>query len=165
MCSVSGNYSKAHRHDVSVLLEPPFHYVSMREQLRRYKSLAVVRRQPAQQANLRKYPARMSPKRAGLLRMLHRLQRTQEIQQILLLPIGEPVELRDHCVRLAAVAGVRLNRIQEAAIRRCRAPVVHEVVALPHSPQRRGAKFIGPAAPCEILSARPLPMLCTSRSE
>src|SRR6185312_3903164 len=71
------------------------------------------------------------------------LQRPQEVEDVLLLALGERVEHAHHAVRLARVAGgerpalVRVDGIQQVA----RAPVVQEVEALAHAPEGRRAEL------------------------
>src|SRR5215831_7345609 len=71
------------------------------------------------------------------------LQRAQEVEDVLLLVLGEAVEVADHSVRLArgalraAAALVLGDRIQQVRA----AAVVQEEHALPQAPQRRGAEL------------------------
>src|SRR5580658_2925107 len=58
------------------------------------------------------------------------LKRPQEIQQILPLLWVESVELRDHRIRLAAVARMRFDRVEQSPIRGRRAAVVQEKIPL-----------------------------------
>ena len=61
-------------------------------------------------------------------------QRPQEIQQILFLRFGEMVERIDHAVRFGALACMCLDRGQQAAIGRRRAPIVQKEDALTDAP-------------------------------
>ena len=66
------------------------------------------------------------------------LQRTQKIQQILLLLSVEALEVANHAIRFGTLAGVFPNGIQQVR----GATVVQEENALPESPQWRGAKLV-----------------------
>src|SRR5277367_1244179 len=71
-----------------------------------------------------------------------RLQRPEIIQQILLILRRELIEQADHLIGLGALTCVIVYRSQEPAICRICASVVQEEYALPHSPQRSGAKLV-----------------------
>src|SRR6476659_4094997 len=65
------------------------------------------------------------------------LQRAQEVEQVLLLELGEAVEPRNHLIRLGAGACMLADRVLQVVA----APVVQEEDALTDPPQRRGAEF------------------------
>src|SRR5581483_11186950 len=73
------------------------------------------------------------------------LERSEKVQQVLLLLLAEPVVGRDHPVRLRGPestvtrAGVGLDRLDQVP----GAPVVEEEEALAEPPQRRGAELVG----------------------
>ena len=50
---------------------------------------------------------------AGCFLLVLALQRTQEVEQVLLLPLGEVVEIPDHAVRFRAIARMLLDRLQQ----------------------------------------------------
>src|SRR5262245_44825335 len=90
----------------------------------------------AERARSKKIPHR--PSRRGISRRATAdLQRAQEVQQILLPLLGEVVEVRDHAVRLRALACMRLDGAYEVR----RPAVVQEEDPLTHAPQRRAAEF------------------------
>src|SRR6185369_6305136 len=65
------------------------------------------------------------------------LQRAQEVEDVLLGPLAEVVEVADDAVRLGAVARV----LADGALEVRGAPVVQEEDPLAETPQRRGAEF------------------------
>ena len=71
------------------------------------------------------------------------LERTQEVQEILLLLWSEVVvEIADDPVRFGARAGVLLDGVEEILC----APVMEEEDALPEAPEWRGTEFVGACA-------------------
>src|SRR5271167_1704780 len=78
-----------------------------------------------------------------------RLQRAQEVQQVLLVGGGEMVVVVDYPVSfrlrilVVALAGVRVDRLYQVGS----AAVVHEKDSLPQSPKRRGAEFVAVGDP------------------
>ncbi len=88
----------------------------------------------------------------------YRSERTKKVQQVLLLLSREFVEVGNNRIAFRAAAGVLFNRVQQSAVGGTGAAIVQEEDALPQTPQRRGAEFVGPAEPCETLSARPVPI-------
>lgn len=70
------------------------------------------------------------------------LQRTQEVDDILLLLAPQPTELIDDPVGLAVAASVGFDCFDQVA----RSTIVQEEDTLPDAPQRRRSKFIGTRA-------------------
>ena len=71
------------------------------------------------------------------------LQRTEKVQQVLLLRLAEALEQSDDGVRFGAISGMRLNCIEQAAVLRRCATVVEEKDPLTESPERGGAELVG----------------------
>src|SRR5262249_39695363 len=67
-----------------------------------------------------------------------RSERSQEVDQVLLIFRAERREVQDHGVRLTSLTGMQLHRLHDVA----GASVVQEEHALPHSPQRRRAELV-----------------------
>src|SRR5690348_17015846 len=65
-------------------------------------------------------------------------ERAQEVDQVLLVPWRQRVEVPDHAVRLGAVAAMRLDGGDDVA----GAAVVQEEDPLSHAPERRAAEFL-----------------------
>jgi len=95
------------------------------------------------------------------------LEAAQEVQEILLPVLIEPVEVVDDRVRLrrserrVSRALVPLDRLEEIR----GPPIVQEEDALSQAPQGAVLNSSPWAPPCRILSARPGPMACTKTSE
>src|SRR5208283_76749 len=70
------------------------------------------------------------------------LQRPQEGDEVLLLLRAQPIEMLDHCVRLAATALVSSDGFYQVA----RTPIVQEENALSDAPERRAAELVGAGA-------------------
>ena len=67
------------------------------------------------------------------------LERAQKVDDVLLLPGVELVELLDDLIRLAAMTPVGLERVDQVR----RSPVMEEEDALPDAPERSGSELIG----------------------
>ena len=68
------------------------------------------------------------------------LQRSQEVDQVLLILRIQGSKVLDDLIRLASLAGVILNRLKQIA----RSAVVREEYALPQTPQRCGTELVRP---------------------
>src|SRR5713101_2364241 len=86
-------------------------------------------------------PAGLAP----TTRWFCRLQRTQKVENVLLLVFPEVVEVPDHCIRLRGVTGkdapalVRRNRLQQVR----GSSIMQEEKPLPQPPQRGGPELSG----------------------
>ena len=90
-----------------------------------------------------------------------RLQRAQEVDDVLLFLSRERIEPLDDLIRFTSLASVSFDRLHEI---RC-SSVVEEKETLSH-PQRGAVRnSSAPAPPCVIPSDSPFPMLWTRRSE
>ena len=74
-----------------------------------------------------------------ILRELFRLERAQEVDNLLLLLGLQPLEVLDDLIGLAAVAFVLFDRFYQVI----RPSVVQEEDALSYSPEGSGSEFVG----------------------
>src|SRR6266852_708423 len=69
----------------------------------------------------------------------NRLERPQEVDDVLLLPSGQPIETADDLICLAIVAPVSFNSLHQIAC----PSVMEEKDALPDTPERSCSELIG----------------------
>ena len=90
-----------------------------------------------------------------------RLQRAQEIEQVLLLALRQAVKDSDDAVGFRALAGVGFDGLEQVGS----SSVVQEEDSLAESPQGRGAEFVRACGALRNSVGQSRPMLCTSKSE